>query len=77
MHKDPSSFLRQLAGERIHRADALELLAIDRELLDALVAALDRRVAFDLSVTDGDLYLTISGRTVSGRVQRYGLAGTK
>ncbi len=77
MHKDPSSFLRQLAGERIHRADALELLAIDRELLAALVAHLDRRVSFDLSVTDGDLYLTIGGRTVSGRVERHSLVAVK
>ncbi len=75
MHKDPVNFLRQLAGERIHRADALELLAIDRVLLDALLARLDRRVAFDLSVTDGDLYLTIGGETISGRVQRFSLAG--
>ena len=77
MHKDPANFLRQLAGERIHRSDSLELLAIDRELLDALVSRLDRRVAFDLSVTDGDIYLTVGGETVSGRVQRYALAGAK
>jgi uncharacterized protein YaeQ len=31
-HKDPRQFLNQLAGERIHRAEALELYAIDREL---------------------------------------------
>ena len=77
MHKDPTNFLRQLAGERIYRSDSLELLAIDRELLEFLVSRLDRRVAFDLSVTDGDLYLTVGGETVSGRVQRYTLAGAK
>ena len=77
MHKDPANFLRQLAGERIHRSEALELLAIDRELLEFLVSRLDRRVSFDLSVTDGDLYLTVGGETVSGRVQRYTLAGAK
>src|SRR5688500_12908182 len=36
MHKDPTNFVRQLAGERIHRADALEVLAIDRQLPRAL-----------------------------------------
>src|SRR5688500_17356608 len=44
-HKDPGPFLRQLAGERIHRADALELYAIDRALVAALVSRLERRVA--------------------------------
>ena len=58
-HKDPAQFLKQLAGERIHRSDALELYAIDRALVGALVARLERRVAFSLSVTDRELYLSI------------------
>src|SRR5215208_8019808 len=29
-HKDPTQFLKQLAGERIHRSESLELYAIDR-----------------------------------------------
>src|SRR5580765_3470007 len=32
-HKDPALLLKQLAGETIHRAEALELYAIDRALL--------------------------------------------
>ena len=32
-HKDPAQFLKQLAGERIHRGEALELHAIDRALV--------------------------------------------
>ena len=45
-HKDPTQFLKQLAGEKIHRAEALEVYAIDRALIGALVARLERRVAF-------------------------------
>ena len=77
MHKDPINFVRQLAGERIHRAEAVELLAVDRDLLAGLVSHLDRRVAFDLSVTDGDIYVTVGGETFSGRVQRHALAGVR
>ena len=77
MHKDPTHFVRQLAGERIHRADALELLAVDREILTGLVSQLDRRVAFDLSVTDGDLYVTVGGQTYTGRMHRHVLAAAK
>ena len=61
-HKDPAQFLKQLAGEKIHRAEALELYAIDRALVSALVARLERRVAFSLSVTDRELYLSIGSR---------------
>ena len=69
-HKDPTQFLKQLAGERIHRAEALELYAIDRGLVDALVARLDRRVAFSLSVTDRELYLSIGADNLTGSVVR-------
>lgn len=69
-HKDPAQFLKQLAGERIHRAEALELYAIDRVLVAALVARLERRVAFSLSVTDRELYLSIGQVNLTGTVVR-------
>jgi uncharacterized protein YaeQ len=69
-HKDPDQFLRRLAGERIHRAEALELYAIDRGLIAALTARLERRVAFSLSVTDRELYLSIGTDTLTGAVTR-------
>jgi uncharacterized protein YaeQ len=69
-HKDPAQFLKQLAGEKIHRAEALELYAIDRALIAALVARLERRVAFSLSVTDHELYLSIGADNLTGAVVR-------
>lgn len=72
-HKDPAQLVSRLAGERIHRADALELYAIDRRLVAALVARLDRRVAFALSITDRELYLSIGSDTLTGAVTRLSL----
>ena len=69
-HKEPTQFLKQLAGERIHNAEALELYAIDRALVTALVARLERRVAFSLSITDRDLYLSIGADNLTGTVVR-------
>ena len=74
-HKDPRQFLNRLAGERIHRADALELYAIDRALVSALVARLDRRVAFSVSVADRELYIAIGTENLSGAVVRLHLDG--
>src|SRR6476646_531908 len=62
-HKDPRQFLSRLAGEKIHRADRLELYAIDRALVSDLVARLDRRVAFSVSVADRELYVAIGTET--------------
>src|SRR5882672_8888463 len=49
-HKDPAQLVERLQGERIHRADAVELWAIDRALIAQLVKRLDRRMSFSLSV---------------------------
>lgn len=69
-HRNPAQLLKQLAGERIHRAASLELYAIDRVLVDALVARLERRVAFSLSVTGRELYLSIGAENLTGTVVR-------
>jgi uncharacterized protein YaeQ len=73
IHKDPSQYLKQLAGARVHRAEQLELFEIDRALIAALVARLARRVSFTLSVTDRELYIAIGDETLTGVVRRLAL----
>jgi uncharacterized protein YaeQ len=69
-HKDPEQFIRRLEGERIHRGDALELYAIDRTLIAALAARLERRMAFSISITDRELYISLGSETLTGTVTR-------
>lgn len=69
-HKDPAQFLKQLAGKTIHNADALEIYAIDRDLVGALVARLERRMAFSLSISDRELYLSIGADQLTGGIVR-------
>ena len=69
-HKNPDQFLKQIAGEKIHRADELELYAFDRGLIAALVARLDRRVAFSVSINERELYVSIGADTLIGAVTR-------
>lgn len=69
-HKNPAHLLKQLDGERIHRAENLELFALDRELVSGLAKRLDRRVTLDLSLSDGHLYATLAGATLSGELRR-------
>jgi len=45
--------LRQLSGERIHRAADIRIHSLDRALLAALAARLQRRMAFALAVSGG------------------------
>ena len=73
-HKDPAQLVGRLAGEKIHRAQAIEVYAIDRNLVSALVARLDRRMAFGLSIADRELYVSIGTETLNGAVVRYPLS---
>jgi uncharacterized protein YaeQ len=72
-HRDPAQLVRQLAGERIHRAAELELYGFERGLIDELVARLERRNVWELSITDRHLYVGVGGETIEGDVTRHAL----
>jgi uncharacterized protein YaeQ len=70
VHKDPGQFVRRLAGERIHRAEHLELWALDRALVAGLVERLARRLSFSLTVSGGELFVSLGAETLSGPLTR-------
>jgi uncharacterized protein YaeQ len=70
-YKDVERLARSLEGERIHRAAELELHAIDRALVAALVDRLDRRMAFALGASERELFVSIGADTLTGRVTRW------
>ena len=72
-HREPRHVLHALAGARIHRAHELELYAINRALIDGLVARLDRRNSWELSVTERHVYVAVGGETIEGTVTRFPL----
>ena len=73
-HRDPVPLLRQLAGERIHRASEIELFSLDRSLVASLAARLDRRMALSLSVSDRRLLIALDDLVVEGALTRHELA---
>jgi uncharacterized protein YaeQ len=72
-HREPRHVLQALSGERIHRAEAVELYAIDRALIEGLVGRLDRRNQWDLSVTERHVYVAVGGATIDGAIVRFPL----
>jgi uncharacterized protein YaeQ len=68
-HKEGAQWLKGLAAAGIHRADALELYAIDRALIAELVSRLDRRMAFGASINERELYISIGEVNLHGAVQ--------
>jgi uncharacterized protein YaeQ len=57
--KGPEALARAVAG--VHRAQELEIHALDGDLLDAVAGTLDRNNRWDFSVTGGTIYLGAGG----------------
>ena len=73
-HKPPEQLRRALTGERIHRAESLHLVAVDRTLIADWVRRLQRRMKLALSVSGGQLYLTLGDETLVGANSAFALA---
>lgn len=72
-HKDAQHLASRLANEKIHRAEAIELYALDREWLAQVVKRLSRRMAFSLTISERHLYLSIGNDTYSTQIERIAL----
>ena len=72
-HKDPDQLMARLAGERIHKAEAVEVWAMDRTLIAQLAGKLDRRMSFGLSISDREITISLDDSMLSGAVVRHRL----
>ena len=62
-HKDPAPWLRSLVGQRVHQAASIRLYGLDRALVSALAAGLDRRTTWSVTRTEGVLYVAVGELT--------------
>lgn len=74
-HKEPRLLLRGYEGQTIHRAETIEVIAMDRALLESLAAQLDRRTTWALTRTDDQLFVDVAGETLTGTLERLRLPG--
>jgi uncharacterized protein YaeQ len=64
--RDPSGWLRQLEGERIHRAADIAVQAIEPRLVEAIGQRLDRRTKLAVTASEGELYVAVGADTLTG-----------
>jgi uncharacterized protein YaeQ len=77
-NKDPLLLASRLASERIHRVEAMELYAVDRDWLASLAARLTRRMEFTLTVAERHVYLSLGEETLDCVIEQMAIprAGT-
>ena len=69
-HHDPSLLARECERATIHRVESIEAFAVDPKLLDALEGHVERNTSWELTHTDGQLYVTSRGQTLSGTLTK-------
>lgn len=72
-HRDPVKVMGAWSGKRIHQAEGIVLYSFDPGFVDAAVAALERRNAMTLSITERRLYLELNGTTLSSELHPHPL----
>jgi uncharacterized protein YaeQ len=72
--KSPDELAEAIVERGVHRAERIELFALDPAFLDAVAATLDRTNPWELSVTGGSLYLAVRGVQSEGTVRRVAVA---
>ena len=73
-HKDPAQWVARIAQEKIHRAETLELYALDPAWMASLSARLDRRMKFSVTRSEGEIYLALGSETSQTVLQRLELS---
>src|ERR1017187_9059303 len=71
---DPAQLQKEAArGKAIHRAEEIEIYALEPAFLDALAAITDRNTKWELLHNGGEIYVTVGHNSVTGAVTRHAL----
>jgi uncharacterized protein YaeQ len=70
---DPRLLIREAGTREIHKADQIEVYALEPKFLNRLGEITDRNARWTLMRNDGELYITVGKETVSGTVSRHAL----
>jgi uncharacterized protein YaeQ len=72
--KDLEPLRADAALERIHRAEAIEVVTLPKDLVQSLEGMLTRNISLEIVHTEGALYVTSGGVTLEGALTRGTLA---
>jgi len=62
-HRDARQLLAQLSGARVHRPDEIPIRAFERSTIEEVAALIERRASMAISVSGGELFISIGERS--------------
>jgi uncharacterized protein YaeQ len=69
-HVDVGQLQREASTRAIHKAGDIEVWRLEPSFLDAVERTLGRTTKLELARTDGQLYVTVDGDVVEGKIER-------
>lgn len=69
-HKDAAHWLASVAGQRVYAPEKVTVVAVPKDLLAWLGRRLDRRNLWQLSLTEGELFVQVGDETTTALLQR-------
>jgi len=73
-HRHVEQLLGQLVGQKIYRAEAIPIYALDRRFIDALAGFIERRTTLTLSITERQLYISVGAQTLNSALVEHRIA---
>lgn len=68
-HKPPLALMQSLAKEKIYRAEEIPVYSFDQSFLREAAAGVDRRTKLAASISGRQIYLDISGRSLTSPIE--------
>ncbi|HXS18106.1 MAG TPA: YaeQ family protein [Polyangiaceae bacterium] len=73
-HKRPDALAREMAGRRVHNAEAITVLYLEPTFVERLANVLDRTSSWTIVYTDGELNVTVGSESFATSVARASLS---
>jgi uncharacterized protein YaeQ len=74
-HHDVEVLKKSVRASRVHRVEEIDVYAVEAGFLDALEALTERSNSWTLARSDGEVYVTAKGETLTTRLERHSLGG--
>lgn len=72
-HRDPKILIEECLKEEIHKAEAIEVFSLPQKFLTELEATLARDNSWGMLVTQGELSITVDGKTYATEISSHRL----
>jgi uncharacterized protein YaeQ len=75
-HHDPALLVKEIEGKKVHKLEDIEVIALDPAFLDEVAGHIgDRGAPMEITISEGELYLTVAGHSLQTSLRRVSLGG--